>query len=154
MNAIISAAAQWSWQSLVIAMAHTLWQSAIVAGLLWIVLRTLPARLAGIRYLAALLALVVTLLIGLATWSALDHVESHPMVYAAITPMIPQSVQAAAADPVTRAIEFVQSKPQHTPIALDNAGGMALVLRRGHHDDSRRDRVGTGTTPNGDRCAD
>jgi beta-lactamase regulating signal transducer with metallopeptidase domain len=80
MNTIISVAAAWSWRSLVLAMAHTLWQSAIIAAILWTVLRILPVRSATARYLAGVIALAATLVAGLVTWSALDHVQQRPAV--------------------------------------------------------------------------
>lgn len=62
-----------SWEVIVRAMLHTLWQGAAVALCLWCVLRVLPARLAQLRYVAASLSLAGILVGGMLTWSVLDR---------------------------------------------------------------------------------
>ena len=57
---------------LVSALLHTLWQGLIIAGLLFVALRLLPARHARVRYALTVAALALTVLAGLVTWAALD----------------------------------------------------------------------------------
>ena len=61
-----------SWcESLVWVLTHSLWQGAVIAGVLWIALRWLPARQAKQRYGAAVLGLATVVLSSFATWSVL-----------------------------------------------------------------------------------
>lgn len=69
----IDPVARWPWRTLVLAMLHTLWQGALLAGVLWVALRWMPARLARRRYLTAVMALVTVVACGMFTWSLLDH---------------------------------------------------------------------------------
>lgn len=50
-------------------LAHSLWQSSLAACVLWITLRTVPARFADMRYLASVAALASVLVAAGVTWS-------------------------------------------------------------------------------------
>src|SRR5580700_6864855 len=73
MSEMASLLAGWPWRNLVIAVIHTLWQGPIIAAMLWILLRSIPARYAQLRYLAALCALGAIVFVGMVTWSVLDR---------------------------------------------------------------------------------
>jgi len=60
------------WMNLAVALLHTLWQAALLAGGLYLLLRVLPARRANLRYAAALAALLGVLAGGLITWKVLQ----------------------------------------------------------------------------------
>jgi beta-lactamase regulating signal transducer with metallopeptidase domain len=61
-----------AWEHLVMALLHTLWQGAVIALVMSVVLRRMPARLSNGRYFVALAAQIAVLLAGLLTWSLLD----------------------------------------------------------------------------------
>lgn len=58
---------------LVAALLHTLWQAAVVAGLLWIVLRALPAKRSHLRYVACTVALLAIVISFSVTWELIDR---------------------------------------------------------------------------------
>jgi beta-lactamase regulating signal transducer with metallopeptidase domain len=62
-----------TWEHLVLALLHTLWQGAAIATGMSVVLARLPARGARARYLIALAAQFAVLVAGLATWSLLEN---------------------------------------------------------------------------------
>jgi beta-lactamase regulating signal transducer with metallopeptidase domain/uncharacterized GH25 family protein len=63
----------WNWDTLVRAMLHSLWQGSTIALLLWLVLRWLPARWTGPRYLVCFGAQMAVLIAVIATASVLGR---------------------------------------------------------------------------------
>lgn len=59
--------------NLLLALAHTLWQGALAAGILYLYLRRTSAQAADRRYIAAVAALAMVILSGLLTWSILGY---------------------------------------------------------------------------------
>ncbi len=59
--------------NLLLALAHTLWQGALIAGFLYLYLRRTPAQAADKRYVAAVAALAMVIVSGLLTWSILGY---------------------------------------------------------------------------------
>lgn len=59
--------------NLLLALAHTLWQGALAAGILYLYLRRTSAQAADKRYVAAVAALATIVLCGLLTWSILGY---------------------------------------------------------------------------------
>jgi beta-lactamase regulating signal transducer with metallopeptidase domain len=53
-------------------LVHSIWQAALVAGGLWLVLRLIPGSMTRTRTAAASAALALVLGLGLVTWSAID----------------------------------------------------------------------------------
>ena len=70
--------AQPVWRHLVFALLHTIWQGAVLALLLSLALRRLPARRQDARYLLALGAEFGVLLAALTTWAVLDYDPPRP----------------------------------------------------------------------------
>jgi beta-lactamase regulating signal transducer with metallopeptidase domain len=60
---------------LVASLLHTLWQGALIASLLWIVLRTLPARQATARYTVCVIALTSIVFSLSATWALTNRTK-------------------------------------------------------------------------------
>src|SRR5437016_523861 len=58
-------------ETLVWVLCHSLWQAALVAALVWLALRKLPARRANLRYTTALLGLAIVVVGSFLTWSVL-----------------------------------------------------------------------------------
>jgi hypothetical protein len=69
-----------AWERLVMALLHTLWQGALVALVMSVVLRRMPARLSNGRYFVALAAQIAVLLAGLLTWSLLEDARTRTAV--------------------------------------------------------------------------
>ena len=91
---------RWVWTLL-----HSLWQDGVLTIGLWIVLRMLPARLADLRYSAALTAFTLAALAPLATWAWLGEpaIETSPSPLVAMPAVAEQIVGApAAADSAPR----------------------------------------------------
>jgi beta-lactamase regulating signal transducer with metallopeptidase domain/uncharacterized GH25 family protein len=82
-------------QHLVAALLHTLWQGAIIAALLFGLLRQLTAKQAKQRYVCALAALCLVVLGGLVTWSILNYEPTQASVTQAVASSDGQTVQAA-----------------------------------------------------------
>lgn len=61
------------WTPLVTALAHSLWQGAIIAGLLLLALRTVPARCINARYGLAAASMLLLVLSWLITWTWLER---------------------------------------------------------------------------------
>lgn len=72
MNTMLDVLSGAAWQHLTVALLHTLWQGVVVAAILWITLRWIPAHRANARYAAAFAALLGIVICGLASWSVLD----------------------------------------------------------------------------------
>ena len=86
-------------QDLVAALAHTLWQGAVIAAVLFGILTQLPAAQANKRYIAALASLCATVLCGLITWSILNYEPTHasaPNSTADAAQTVRQEAQATA----------------------------------------------------------
>lgn len=60
-------------QTLLIALMHTLWQALLIAGALWLLLRTRRKNSPRLRYNVAVCAMLAILLSGLITWAVLNH---------------------------------------------------------------------------------
>lgn len=58
-------------ESLIHVLGHSVWQAAVVAAVVWIALRALPARRAELRYGIAAAGLASVILLSFATWSIL-----------------------------------------------------------------------------------
>ena len=61
------------WHDLVVALLHTMWQGALVAGLLLVILRTVGTYRPGLRYGSSLGALATVVLLGMLSWAVLDY---------------------------------------------------------------------------------
>ena len=85
-----------SWQHLVAALLHTLWQGAVLVLLMALVLRRMTASWYNARYVLALAAQFSVLLAGLVTWSVLEYASSRPI---ATTTSPVEAVAVAAAGP-------------------------------------------------------
>lgn len=135
MNALAAIAMRWSWENVIFAMIHTLWQGAAVAAMLWVTLRATPARYARLRYAAAAIALVAILLAGMTTWSLLDRglpvlgrqFSRIPLPVAPLNPPTDRGDHAAA-----------MTSPQTSRIPWTNwagwiwtAGAAVMILRAG-----------------------
>ena len=66
-------------ETLIRALGHSLWQAALISGIVWLLLRTLPAKHAERRYAIALGGLAGIVAAALVTWSVLrlDSTESN-----------------------------------------------------------------------------
>ena len=67
---------------LVLVLIHSLWQGVVCAGLLFLVLRSLPAGRTTFRYLAGICLLGTVLLSMIATWSVLEKQQPVPSIKA------------------------------------------------------------------------
>ena len=67
------------WRQLVFALLHTLWQGGLIALATAAVLRCLPAKHQGARYLLSLTAQFGALVAGLVTWAALGYEPQRPV---------------------------------------------------------------------------
>jgi beta-lactamase regulating signal transducer with metallopeptidase domain len=61
-----------AWEHLALALLHTLWQGAVLAGLTGLILRAIPAAQPNFRYAVCLGSLLAVVLAGLGTWHVLD----------------------------------------------------------------------------------
>ena len=104
-------------ETLVWVLCHSLWQAALVAALVWLALRQLPARRANLRYAVAVLGLALVVLGSLVTWSVL---RLEPAV-------LPAGVdrQRSRRD---------RDRPSRVPLGHDHGRGVAL----------QRDELGPG----------
>ncbi len=78
MNAVLSFLGGQACHNLLMALAHTLWQGLLVAGLLYAYLRAVPAEAANRRYAAGAISLLAIVLAGLLTWSVLNYTPAQP----------------------------------------------------------------------------
>ena len=60
------------WNHLGVTLLHTMWQGAVIAGLLYLHLKAVPARRPGLRYAGALASLIALLTGSFLTWAYLD----------------------------------------------------------------------------------
>jgi beta-lactamase regulating signal transducer with metallopeptidase domain len=86
-------------ETLVWVLCHSLWQAAVVAVIVWLALRQLPARRANLRYAAAALGLAGVLLGALVTWSVL---RLEPVALPAVSPPPPMMAPVAIDRPAPR----------------------------------------------------
>ncbi|MCG8653892.1 MAG: hypothetical protein MI861_28895, partial [Pirellulales bacterium] len=133
---VTEAAARLGW-----AIAHSLWQGALVAGLLAIALAMIPQRLAGPRYLASCLALVAVLLLFVGSFATapveslreLPADEASSLVAQASTVSAKQPDFQTPSSPIARreslpikqaAESSLRDRPSHLP-------ARSLAARRG-----------------------
>ena len=76
MTALLEFLSSQAWRNVVVTLLHTLWQGVLLAGVLYVVLRELPARRTGLRYALALVALMGVLVCALVTWSVLERASA------------------------------------------------------------------------------
>jgi beta-lactamase regulating signal transducer with metallopeptidase domain len=88
-------------RNLLSALAHTLWQGALAASILFLYLRRIPAQVAGKRYLAGIAALGSVVLGGLLTWSVLSYKPND--VQQVRRPAVATETTVASANPMTSA---------------------------------------------------
>ncbi len=106
-------------ETLVRVLGHSLWQSALIAGFVWLALRQLSARRANLRYGVAVAGLLTTVAVVFATWSVI-RLPATDFGETATT----QAVAAApAATPVARAYVGIHSHAdgEETPVAVELA---------------------------------
>jgi beta-lactamase regulating signal transducer with metallopeptidase domain len=72
MNSLLENLSGPAWENAAVTLLHTLWQGALAALLLYLVLRWIPARRQNLRYALSLAALGGIVLGGLVTWSVLS----------------------------------------------------------------------------------
>ncbi|MCP4452628.1 MAG: M48 family metalloprotease, partial [Planctomycetes bacterium] len=99
-------------QHLVVALAHTLWQGAVIAAVLFGILTQLPAAQANKRYIAALAALCATVLCGLITGSILNYEPTHASAPNSTTV---SSAQTVAQEAQATALSTLPTTPASTP---------------------------------------
>ena len=73
------------WRHLLLALAHSVWQGALAAVLLRMVLGGLPGSRANVRYVAGLVALGSVVIACLLTWSVLDLPQKQTAVTSIVT---------------------------------------------------------------------
>ena len=83
------------WFALAQALLHTLWGGAGAAGGLLVLLRTVPAQHARLRYGLSLCALLAVLFFGLGAWAVLAAPAVHPGALPLRKPASPASAAAA-----------------------------------------------------------
>lgn len=105
--------------NLLLALAHTLWQGALAAGVLYLYLRRTPAEAVGKRYAAGIASLGVIVLAALLTWSILGYrpvpspSNTAPMQVAIESPTMPQTMSRREPSPH---IEGRAAPPSPRPI--------------------------------------
>ncbi len=131
-----------TWEHLIAALLHTLWQGALLAALLAVAVRRLPASRPDARYLVALAAQFGVLLAGLVTWSVLEYRPAYPERGAAAslvrspaatvgTSSTPAAFSAASEVAPSPAPPGVDAAPRWVAlIALAWLTGVALMLGR------------------------
>ncbi len=83
---------------LVAALLHTLWQGAVVAALLWLVLRALPAKRSNLRYVGCVVALLAIVICFSVTWELIDRPVTVRLTSSQSTlTVVPSSVQSPGA---------------------------------------------------------
>ncbi len=133
MNALSLFFAQPSWRHLVFALLHTLWQGAVLAILLAVVLRRVSVRRPRARYTLALAAQFGVLLAGLVTWGILEYEPARFRAVAAVpvavrpdrkirTPTHPASIPVVSAPATSLAPGWVPL------VALGWLAGVVVML--------------------------
>ena len=72
MSECVQALSGVAWEHLVLALLHTLWQGAVLAGGAYLVLCAIPAAYPNLRYAICLGSLLAVVLLGLSTWHVLS----------------------------------------------------------------------------------
>jgi len=92
--------------NLLLTLAHTLWQGALAAGILFLYLRQTPAEAVGKRQAAGIAALSMIVLAALLTWSILGYEQPAaaqddvaPTQLAADAPQAPEPTASKIASP-------------------------------------------------------
>lgn len=67
-----------AWVPFVKALLHTFWQGALVAAVLYAVLKAVPARRADLRYGVSVAALLAVVLCAFVTWALLEYRQTLP----------------------------------------------------------------------------
>src|SRR5688572_30755676 len=73
MDTLLQLVGETSWQHVVMALMHSLWQGAVAAAVVYALLRAVPARRVNLRYGVALASLLVVPLGTMAAFAVLDH---------------------------------------------------------------------------------
>ncbi|MBX3744316.1 MAG: carboxypeptidase regulatory-like domain-containing protein [Verrucomicrobiae bacterium] len=107
MNALIEAP---GWTPLVTALAHSLWQGAVIAAFLFLALRTVPTRHTNARYALAVGSLLLLVLGWLITWTWLER-GLQPVA------ATPTSIHPPAASPAPPANPPAPTAPASTALA-------------------------------------
>jgi beta-lactamase regulating signal transducer with metallopeptidase domain len=128
-----------TWQHLTAALLHTLWQAALLALLLSLALRRLPANRHDARYFLALAAQFGVLVAGLATWSILEYEPPRPST-STTKDRAPLQVEADSARPISSNSIATELSPaprleNHGPrwisiLAIAWLTGVAVMLGR------------------------
>lgn len=130
-----SAVGAWC-DTLVWVLSHSLWQGALSAAVVWLVLHRLPARRANLRYAAAIVGLASVVLASFATWSVL-RLEPAPSAPRLDTPppgaVTSRDGLATSEEATSTAAPSVASSSRAWTIWLAGlwlAGAGALLVRR------------------------
>ena len=99
MEALIAFLESECCENLLLALAHTLWQAALVVGVLYLYLRRAPATVVNGRYTAAVVALAAIVLCALLTWSILGYEPA--LVQSSIAPLSAAADDPAISEPTT-----------------------------------------------------
>jgi len=124
--------ATWNWlaavdvQQLVPSLLHSLWQAAVIAGLLALVLRVLPAARAELRYVASVFAIVSIVAAWLVTWSVLDYRANVDAVKSMTTDV---TVAGGVATNGGKTSAFTTSAPQAVEASAPPAAGNPVGTR-------------------------
>ncbi len=115
MNTLIEALSGPAWREILLTLAHSLWQGAVIALLLALVLRQVAGNRPQARYVASLSALAGLVLCCVVTWSILDLPAAEPAVDGAIADASPSP-----------AVTVVSAGDSAQPVA--NAGALAQPI--------------------------
>jgi beta-lactamase regulating signal transducer with metallopeptidase domain len=123
--------------NLLLALAHTLWQGALAAGVLFLYLRQAPAEAAGKRHAAGIAALGAIVLAALLTWSILGYEPAvaqdgvAPTQVAADALQAPEPTASKTASPA-REIRTIPQAPRSRQIWIMGAwlGGVGVMFLR------------------------
>jgi Zn-dependent protease with chaperone function len=116
------------WRNLVFALLHTLWQGAVLSGILYLLLKWTPVRRHNARYLAAFGTQLGIVLAGLVTWAVLDVTASRgPSSADAAKASLSQGPEGVAGDAHGLALlggaDPLPAFQQETPAALEGTAG-------------------------------
>ncbi len=98
-------------ETLIRALGHSLWQAALISGIVWLLLRSLPAKHAERRYAIALGGLAGIVTAALVTWSVL-RLEPTESSNAAIQNSRPMEQTARFSDSPPASHQSSQAEPQ------------------------------------------
>jgi beta-lactamase regulating signal transducer with metallopeptidase domain len=123
-------------RQLVTVLLHSLWQAPVLAVLLWLALRSLPARSVNARYALSLVFLLLLPLLMAGTWSVLSNSTSpvsEPAVTAVSGAASAQPAPSLRPAPTTTRVIVVRQNPPYNwtaPAAGIWFGGVVLMLIR------------------------